>query len=124
MLQGSSFKKFNDSKNVKSFLNGIPSYNKSKYNTEKCIQDFFELLPNELSKNWKFTKRDIGDICKLRNDITHANDYYISEIEIEEKTKFLEVLLVLKLCTKIGLSLDIASKFIHFINGYFYILQR
>ncbi len=117
-------KKFNDSKNVKSFLDGISRYNKSKYNTEKCIQDFFELLPNELSKTWKFTKRDIGDICKLRNDITHANDYYISEIEIEEKTRFLEVLLILKLCTKLGLSLDKASKFIHFINGYFHILQR
>ncbi len=117
-------KKFKDRSNVKSFIKGLPRHNRSKYNTEKCIQDFFELIPKELSYAWKFGKKDIGNICKLRNDITHANNYYVSESEIEEKTKFIETLLILSLCLKIGLSLDITAKFIYRINEYQLITKR
>lgn len=122
-IQPYLFKKFKDRSNVKSFIKGLPRYNGSKYNTEKCIQDFFELIPKELSNVWKFEKKDIGNICKLRNDITHANNYYVSESEIEEKTKFIETILILSLCLKIGLRLDITAKFIHRINEYYLITR-
>lgn len=111
-------KKFNDRKNVNSFLKGIPRHNASKYNTEKCIQDFFIKVPQEISSSWKLQKKDIGSICKLRNDITHANDYYMSDYELEENAKFLEVLLVLALFEKIGIDLSISSQIIHRLSGY------
>ncbi|MEN8169739.1 MAG: HEPN domain-containing protein [Pseudomonadota bacterium] len=111
-------RKFDDEKNVKRFLRGVPRYNKSKYNTEKCIQDFYELMPVELSSKWKFKKCDIGGMCKLRNDITHANEYYESEGEIEGKTKFIESLLVLALCLKLGVDLKVSVEFIYRISGY------
>lgn len=117
-------KKFNDRKSVKSFIKGLPRYNGSRYNTEKCIQDFFKSIPCELTNDWRFQKQDIGSICKLRNDITHANDYYVSESEIEEKAKFIEILLILSLCLKIGLGLDITAKLIDRINGYHLITKK
>lgn len=111
-------KRFGDKKSVTSFLKGIPRYNGSKYNTEKCIQDFYVKVPVEISKNWKFQKSDIGSICSLRNDITHANDYYVSEYEIEEKSKFVEVLLILALFESINIELPVSSRIINRLSGY------
>jgi hypothetical protein len=111
-------KRFDDKKNVTSFLKGIPRLNSSKYNTEKCIQDFYSKIPSRIVENWKLKKSDIGAICKLRNDITHANDYYASEFEIEEKSKFIEILLVLALFEKIDVPLTLSSQVIHRIDGY------
>ena len=117
-------KKFGNPKNVTSFLKGIPRLNSSKYNTEKCIQDFYSKIPSRIVEKWKLKKSDIGAICKLRNDITHANDYYASEFEIEEKSKFIEILLVLALFEKIDIDLTISSEVIHRIPGYNIIVTR
>jgi hypothetical protein len=114
-------KKFKDIKNVNSFLKGLPHYNNSKYNTAKCIQDFFSLIPAESTKCWKFMKKDIDSICKLRNDITHANDYYVNETEIYKTATLIEILIIFSLCSKIGIALDITAKLIHRLNGYFLI---
>jgi hypothetical protein len=111
-------KTFEDKKNVKSFLKGLPRYNYSKYNTEKNIQDFLVVVPKELSSTWKFTKKDIGAICKLRNDMTHANDYYVEEGEVESKAKFIEVLLLLRLFLMVGIPMEISSKIINRLEGY------
>jgi hypothetical protein len=106
------------------FIKNLPRYNNSKYNTEKCIQDFYLSIPSDLTKNWKFQKKDIGFICRLRNDITHANDYYVSDVDLEEKTKFIEILLIFSLCSKIGIRHDITSKLIDRISGYKFILEK
>ena len=111
-------KRFNDKKSVASFLKGIPRYNGSKYNTEKCIQDFYVKVPVEISKNWTVQKSDIGSICSLRNDITHANDYYVSVHEVEEKSKFVEVLLILALFESINIDLSVSSRIIDRLSGY------
>lgn len=116
--------KFNDKKNVTSFLKGLPRYNNSKYNTEKCIQDFYLTLPKSLSAKWKIKKSDIGGICKLRNDITHANDYYASDRELEEKTKFIEVLLIISLCEMLGINLAKYENLVYRIQGYDLIVKR
>ncbi len=117
-------KKFDDKKNVKSFLKSLPRYNNSKYNTEKCIQDYYKTLPNSLSSKWKIKKNDVGSICKLRNDITHANDYYSSEYDLEVKTKFIEVLLIISLCEMIGIDLAKTERLIHRIHGHHLIIKR
>lgn len=116
-------KRFKDKKNVTSFISGLARYNSSKYNTEKRIQDFFIQIPTDISKNWKFQKKDIGDICKLRNDITHANDYYVNEFDIESKTKFIEILLIFSLFSKIGIDLMITSKLIDRLNEYHVVIE-
>lgn len=115
---------FADKKNVSSFLKGLPRYNSSKYNTEKCIQDFYLRVPESISGEWKIEKRDIGNICKLRNDITHANDFYISTAELEEKVKFIEILLVCSLFEKLGVELSITAGIIGRISGYHLVLKN
>lgn len=117
-------KKFADKTNVTSFLKGIQKYNNSKYNTEKCIQNFYMKIPESISSKWKIKKGDIGKICKLRNDITHANDYCISTSAIEEKVKFIEVLLVYSLYKKLGVELTMATKVINRISGYHLITKN
>ncbi len=87
-------KKFDDKKNVTSFVKQIIKVNHSKYNTEKCLQDFYKEISIDCSENWRFKKNDFNKICKLRNDITHANDYKIIEREFMEYTMFIEVLLL------------------------------
>lgn len=111
-------KKFDDQKNVKNFLKGIPKLNNSKYNTEKCLQDFFMELPRDISESWKIQKQDIGKICKLRNDITHANNHDISETKLVEYVKFIEVLLIYSLYEKLGVEIPVAAIVLHRIHGY------
>lgn len=111
-------KVFNDRKGVHSFLRGLPRYNKSKYNTEKCIVDFYKRIPASLSSKWAITLKDIQDICTLRNDITHANDFYIEEFELIQKTAFVEVLLVFAMGEKIDINIDVMSSVIHRLRGY------
>ncbi len=112
------YKKLGGKKNVDSFLNGIPRYNRSKYNTEKCVQDFFLSIPKSMTTNWKYQKTDIGSICKLRNDIVHANDYYISDIDLIERMYFIEILLIFALSHKIGLCPEFCTEFAARFEGY------
>lgn len=116
--KGYLIKKFADKKNVTSFLKGIPRLNRSKYNTEKCIQDFYLKIPKIDSDTWTIKKKDIGEICKLRNDITHANNYYISSYDIVKKVKFIEILLVYALYNKLSVNLEVVAKIINRISGY------
>ena len=111
-------KRFSDKKSVKGFLSGINRYNGSKYNTAKCIQDFYVRIEKTIADKWIFSKSDIVSICSLRNDITHANDYNVTEQEIEEKTKFVEVLVYFALFESIGVDLSISTKVIDRVYGY------
>lgn len=55
-----------------------------------------------------FKRSDIQGICKLRNDMTHANDYIVSEEDLYQYTKFIHQLLIFALVNKLlGISLDI-----------------
>lgn len=111
-------KRFDDKKNVTKFLQRIPKWNSQKYDTKKCIQDFYSKIPSTIAEKWELKKSDIEAICKLRNDITHANEYCASEFEIEEKSKFIEILLVLALFEKIDVDVTISSQIIYRITGY------
>lgn len=114
-------RKFKDSKSVSSFLKRVLRINKSKYNVEKCLQDFLCEVSEETRSGWKFSKKDIGEICKLRNDITHANDYYIDSRKLSEFVKFVEVMLILKLLSLIGIPLEKAEKVAPRIDKYYLI---
>jgi Apea-like HEPN/ApeA N-terminal domain 1 len=111
-------KRFGDKKSVKSFLRGLNRYNRSKYNTEKCLLDFYDNIPSEVSKEWQVEKSDIKLICTLRNDISHANDFDVSEDELHKFTKFIETLLVFALFLKLGISTATVSTIISRMEGY------
>lgn len=117
-------KKFGDKKGVDSFIKNLSWFNSLKYNTEKCLQEFFKKIPSKYVEKWKFGKSDIGRICKLRNDITHANNYYTSEAEIEAYAKFVEVLLILALFLKLGVNLEQSLIIINRLNGFLLITNN
>ncbi|ARG16951.1 hypothetical protein B7L44_10320 [Acinetobacter nosocomialis] len=84
-----------NSKTMSDLNKRILHTNNSKYNTEKCIADFYDTLPQEIQNSLQFKKDDLRKICKLRNDITHANDYVISDYELYDYTTFINALLFL-----------------------------
>ncbi|MDO9618764.1 MAG: hypothetical protein Q7J43_13930 [Pseudomonas sp.] len=108
-------------KDAYSFIRGLDRYNNSKYNTEKCITDFFKRIPDTTKTQWKFNNDSIKEICKLRNDITHANNYYYDEASLHGYTKFAEALLIIALLEKIGIHPDISGKIIKRMDGHFWI---
>ena len=59
-------------------------------------------LPDEILDRWVYGKSDMEGICKLRNDLTHANELEPGADEIERKAKFIEALLVIRLLVLIG----------------------
>lgn len=117
-------RKFDDNKSVNSFLKGLPRYNGSKYNTAKCISDFYKSLPAEIRDKWIFSNSDIAGICKLRNDITHANDYHESDNTLYKKSIFIETLLVFALYEKLGIPSDKVAPIIHRLDGHDHIMNR
>jgi len=117
-------KRFDDQKSVTSFLKGLPRYNGSKYNTAKCIGDFYKSLPEEIRYKWIFSNSDINEICKLRNDITHANDYHESDDSLYKKSIFIETLLVFALYEKLGIPSDKVASIIHRLDGHDHIMNR
>ncbi|WP_374254994.1 HEPN domain-containing protein [Acinetobacter brisouii] len=87
--------------------NRILQANGSKYNTAKCISDFYDLVPIEIQGQLSYKKADIPTICKLRNDITHANEYTLDDALLHNYTKFINALLFLALTQKIGIPFDV-----------------
>jgi hypothetical protein len=75
-------------------------------------------IPPHLSSKWTYQKKDIDRVCKLRNDISHANDYDVGEAEIEKMAKFCEVLLVVSLMLKLHVEMDAAIAVIDRLDGY------
>jgi len=108
---------FGQRKEVKGFLRGIERYNNSKYNTEKCILDFYKKLPEEVLNGW-FLKQDaITSICKLRNDISHANDYFENNDDLLSKCAFIESLLIIALLETVDVPVSTTAKLIGRMPG-------
>ncbi|WP_284079888.1 HEPN domain-containing protein [Acinetobacter nosocomialis] len=82
-------------KTVKALNQRIIYMNQSKLNTEKCIGDFFNSIPEEILSTFKYGKNDLNKICKLRNDITHANDYIVTDSDLYQYTVFINSILFL-----------------------------
>lgn len=111
-------RKFGDKKSVISFIKRIPGWNSLKYNAEKCIVDLLGSVPKSVSENWKYGTKDIADICKLRNDITHANDYEASTTTVSGYTKFVEILVIYSLLLQIGVEGKSAAAVLRRLSGY------
>lgn len=95
-------------KNLKSLISKIKYANGGKYNTTACITRFFDEIPEEIRKELLFDKTKIEMICKLRNDMTHANEFDVLEKDLYFYTKFIHQLLICALFNKLlKLSLDI-----------------
>ncbi|WP_244861886.1 HEPN domain-containing protein [Pseudomonas sp. Ost2] len=104
-------------KEVKSFLRGVGRYNETKYNTEKCMIDFYKKLPVKVVGGWRLKQESIKSICKLRNDISHANDYFETDDEILAKCTFVESLLMVSLLETVGVSISSSSSLIFRMPG-------
>jgi len=109
---------FGDKKNVERFLARMVNLNNSKLNTEACIVRFIKKLPSDLLGRWIYGLSDITAICKLRNDLTHANEIEPEGVEIERKAKFIETLLAIFLLSKIGISLENGALIAPRIRGH------
>ena len=117
-------KYFNDAKSVASFIKRLPKFNASKYNTERCIQDYFETIPKEISGKWEYQKGNISSICKLRNDISHANNYNVDQLTIKKMVAFVETLLVFSLFEKLGINIGSESNILNRFGGYSLVIKR
>ncbi|MEZ8094047.1 HEPN domain-containing protein [Photobacterium swingsii] len=108
-------------KDVKNLIGRIKKMNGAKYNTDKCISDFYDCLTPELKGGLLYDKQGIQKICKLRNDITHANDYVVSDSDLSKYSSFIEVLLYLALLNKIGIHPEVSSSLAHRLNRFHFV---
>ncbi|MHA3063964.1 HEPN domain-containing protein [Acinetobacter sp. ANC 4641] len=92
---------------IKDLASRVMKVNESKYNTTKCLEDFYSSIPAEIQQFLSFQKSDISTICTLRNDITHANEYRLDDALLHNYTKFINALLFLALTQKIGIPFDV-----------------
>lgn len=110
-------KVFNNKKNVDAFLRSIKRSNGFKYNTEKCISDFHKELPTEIKDILTLEQSDINEFCKLRNDITHANYYSISDDKLYAYVKAIEILLLIALCRTLNIKYEDISSVLLRVGG-------
>lgn len=109
--------KLENRKGAKGLIQRIKSTNKSKYNTEKCIIDFVKTIPPNITENLRCKNADIQSMCKLRNDITHANHYYISKVDLDINIQTVETLLYLALFSILDSKPDTGAQFVHRLNN-------
>ena len=109
---------FGEKKNVERVLERMIGWNNSKLNAASCIVKFMKKIPKNLLKRWIYGSSDINDICKLRNDLTHANEVEPEAYEIDKNAKFIEVLLVMRLLMAIGVSVENAALIAPRIQGH------
>ncbi|SGY86842.1 HEPN domain-containing protein [Moritella viscosa] len=110
-------------KDIKTLISRIGRLNNSKYNTAKCIIDFYAELPSALKEGIVFENQDIQDICTLRNDITHANAYTIDEDKLAKYSSFTNALLYIALLKKLGIHQESGAKVVHRLNSY-HLIQK
>lgn len=109
---------FDDKKNVQRVLGRMVGWNNSKLNTAGCITRFLKTLPTSLLKRWIYGASNINGICTLRNDLTHANEAEPATNDIEQKAKFIEVLLVIRLLIAVGVSVEKAASIAPRLPGH------
>jgi hypothetical protein len=115
---------FGGSSAVNSLLKQVRRSNQSKLNTASCIVKFMKQLPVELSAEWVFDNSHIESICKLRNDLTHANEIEPDARDVEVRAKFIEVLLVIALLKAIDVPPESMTSISPRMHGYDLIRKR
>ena len=112
-LKPDLIKHFEDKSAVNKFMARLPRLNNSKYNTQACMSEFYGAIPEQAKKMLKLNDSHIESICRLRNDISHANDYYESEEDLWDKCHFVEALLIFSMFLDRGISLSDTGRVIH-----------
>lgn len=107
------YRYFDDKKNVDSLIHSIQRANKLKYNTEKCITDFSNKIPNEVKLESNISAAGINKACRLRNDIIHSNDYYVTEEELHGTISLINILLTVAMAELIGISPEYCKKYLY-----------
>lgn len=97
---------FNDKKNVGRIVKRVERLNQSKLDAAGCLRRFMVSIPKETRDRWAYGLEDLQTICKLRNDLTHANEIEPDAKDIGRMAKFIEVLLVIRLLVHIGVSVE------------------
>lgn len=115
---------FGDKKGVDALLKAVLRINNSKLNTAGCIIRFMKTLPTDLVDSWIYGIKDVEEICKVRNDLTHANEFEPVEYEIEQKAKFVEILLIISLLQKICVSTNVSASIVSRVSLYDLIFRR
>ncbi|TKF99560.1 hypothetical protein FCV76_18375 [Vibrio sp. F13] len=108
-------------KDIRKLISRIGRLNKSKYNTSKCLIDYYAKLPSELKQSIDFDNQGIEKVCKLRNDITHANAYSVDEKTLHKYISFVNMLLCVALFEKIGVHPELSSMVVHRLDGFHHI---
>ncbi|PMN17010.1 hypothetical protein BCT39_16725 [Vibrio lentus] len=94
-------------KKMTDFLRYIKTQvNSKKYNAERNLTKQFKGLPKEYKDTIKFNQSDLNSIVQLRNAITHASHYSLSQRDMLEKLTFLESLLIFEMFRAIGIEYD------------------
>lgn len=94
------------SKEVKSFEKGLKRFNGTKYNTEKCLTEFYNSLPLPVQCELGLGLDEIGEACTLRNNITHANKYDRNEFRVGLIQHYIHCLLVLAILQNLEVPLE------------------
>lgn len=105
-------------KQVKSFESGLKRFNGQKYNTEKCVGDFLRSLPESIQKGLGITGELLTEICRLRNDITHANKYHVEELRMHALTTYIHHLLIFAILDKLNVDLNGVVNLIGRLRNY------
>ena len=105
-------------KDIVNFIKRAKRLNGSKNNTEACLREFYESLPEDIKNNLNIEDPNFYDICKLRNDITHANDYVIDDIELLSYDRFIHSLLFLSLMKKLEIPYEACLPIINKLNYF------
>jgi hypothetical protein len=79
------------SKDVSSYLKRLKKVNESKYNTEATLIKTFSLIKEFIPEDANINE-SVGKMVKLRNDITHANEYHPDEMKLGIFINLLDVL--------------------------------
>ncbi|WP_460088218.1 HEPN domain-containing protein [Pseudomonas sp. H1_B04] len=93
------------SQEAKNFEKGLKRFNGSKYNTEKCLKDFYKSLPPEIQTELGITAEKLEEACKLRNNITHANKYVRDGFHLSAMEQCIHSLLIFALLEKLKVPL-------------------
>lgn len=108
-------------KDIQKLIARIGKLNQSKYNTSKCLIDFYATLPSVLKKAIDFNNQGIEKICQLRNDITHANPYSVDESTLNRYISFINMLLYVALLEKVGIKPELSSMVVNRLDGFHHI---
>ncbi|RSN83347.1 hypothetical protein EA770_07065 [Acinetobacter baumannii] len=101
---------------IKDFSKRIIRLNKSKLNTESCIRRYYNSLPGEIKNLIDFNIKELNNVTKLRNDITHANPYEVNSEDFIKYIKFVHLMLYLSLVNLVGISYNTCMPVISRIN--------